>query len=119
MQQTDRRLVLKDSGSGALIREAATDVFDGFGCEILAACGKRDIIVMDELGFLESKAAAFRRGVMKFICGDVPILGVIKPAQIDFLDEVRSHPKVEVHEVTLENRESVYEFLLERLLRKL
>lgn len=96
-------------------REKLLKVFNTHGCEILESSGKRDIIVMDELGFIESEAADFRQSVMRRIDGEVPILGVIKPMQTEFLDEIRAHPEVEVRTVTEENRGTVLDWMLHRI----
>ena len=114
LRQVEKRLLAKSAGYGRIMREGATSVFDGYGCEILSASGKSDVIIMDELGFLESEAEAFQRAIMGHIAGSVRILGVIKPARTEFLDAVRSHPTVETLEVTTENRDAVLESLLER-----
>ena len=94
-------------------QEKMLRVFNVHGCEILDNSGKRDIIIMDELGFIESQAAAFRQSVMRRLDGDVPVLGVIKPMQTEFLDAIRAHAKVEVREVTEENRDAATEWLPE------
>jgi len=104
-------IVDRDKRNRGLPEEVAR-VFDVHGCEILAASGKRDVLVMDELGFFESKATGFHECVMRFLSGDVPVLGVVKPMQTEFLDGIRSHPNVEVWEVTVENRSAVLERLL-------
>ena len=38
---------------------------------------------------------------------DIPILGVVKKKQAPFLEQVRRHPKVELIEVTRENRDDI------------
>ena len=91
--------------------EGYTRVFDVFGREILDNSGKRGLVVMDELGFLESEAQDFQRAVMRHIDGGVPILGVIRPKRTGFLDGVRAHPNVVIREVTPENRDEVLEWL--------
>jgi nucleoside-triphosphatase len=93
------------------------DVFDKHGTEILLDSGKRDVIVMDELGFMESKAKSFQNAVMRHISGRVPILGVIKNIQTEFLNTIRTHPNVEICEITVENRDGALESLLRRNLR--
>ena len=87
-------------------------IFDVHGTGILSSAGKLDIIIMDELGFLESKAYAFQDAVLGHIAGAVPILGVIKPKRTRFLGEIRTRPEVRVCEVTEENRNWVLEWLL-------
>ena len=89
-----------------------SQVFDTLGAELLKPCTCADLLVMDELGFLESDSPVFQAAVLSALDGDLPILGVIKPRSTPFLDAVRSHPKVKVLEVTVETREDVLQELL-------
>jgi nucleoside-triphosphatase len=107
-QNIENRLVLSENIVG---------VFDVYGSGILDNSGRHDVIVMDELGFMESNAFVFQKAVMKRISGDIPILGVIKPMRYEFLDRISNHPKVQVREVTVENRDATLEWLIERSLR--
>ena len=52
------------------------EVFDGLGVELLRA-QPGSLILMDELGFLEQDAAAFRREVLRCLDGSIPVLAVI------------------------------------------
>jgi nucleoside-triphosphatase len=88
------------------------NVFDVCGNKILLNSGRHDIIVMDEIGFLESASVSFQQSVMRHISGNVPILGVIKPMRTEFLDTIRAHPNVEIREVTAENRDDVLTWVL-------
>lgn len=83
------------------------EVFDREGTALLAAEGPFDLLLMDELGRLELRAAAFRAAVLAALDGDVPVLGVIKPESNPFLDAVRAHPRTRVLEVTEENRDGI------------
>lgn len=80
-------------------------VFDKVGSSLLSSptC---DLIIMDELGIMESEAKAFHRAVLAALDGEVPVLGVIKPKSTAFLDAVRAHEKTVVIDITLENRNS-------------
>ena len=81
------------------------EVFDGLGVELLRA-QPGSLILMDELGFLEQDAMAFRREVLRCLDGSIPVLAVIKhKTHIPFLQEIRAHPRVQLHEVTEENRD--------------
>ena len=114
LQAVERHLIARDARHKLSLTENMTSVFDTHGTEILRNSGKRDVIVMDELGFLESKALAFRQVVMRHISGNVPVLGVIKPMQTEFLNAIRSHSSVKLREVTVENRDAVLTWLLEQ-----
>ena len=66
------------------------------------------VILMDELGFLEQDAAGFRRQVLRCLDGNSPVLAVIKhKTHIPFLQEIRTHPRVQLYQVTAENRDDL------------
>lgn len=78
--------------------------FEELGCAALrdTAC---DLILMDELGPAEVQAERFQRKVLEILDGEVPVIGVIQKAGSEFLDRIKTHPNVDMIEVTLENRE--------------
>ena len=112
LRPAERHLIARDLGKRVSLAENMAAVFDTQGVKILNDSGKRSFIVMDEIGFMESKAAAFQSAVMRRISGEIPVLGVIKPLQTEFLYAIRAHPNVEVREVTTENRDAVLTRLL-------
>ena len=65
--------------------------FNSLGVSLLRA-EKPGIIVMDEIGFMESGATAFCDAVMNRLDGDLPVLAAVREG-IDtaFLSQVRSH----------------------------
>jgi len=110
----NRRLLARRHGGGLERVDGLTDVFDSYGARILDGCGHRDVIVMDELGFLESQAGVFQAAVMRHVDGGVPIVGVMRSAKTEFLDVLRCHPAIEVREVTAKSRDAVVEWLASR-----
>ena len=83
------------------------EVFDGLGVELLRA-QPGSLIFMDELGFLEQDAANFRREVLRRLDGNIPVLAVIKhKTHIPFLQEIRTHPRVQLYQVTEDNRDDL------------
>ena len=56
----------------------------------------------------------FQAAVLSALDGKLPVFGVIKPRSTPFLDAVRSHPKVQVLEVTPETRDDLLQQLLSR-----
>ena len=90
--------------------------FDTTGAAILASCPENAIlIVMDELGLMESDAKDFQKAVMNTLDGCLPVLGVIKPKPSEFLNAIRSHEKSEIFEVTKENRDALPYIIVELL----
>ena len=93
-------------------------VFDTHGVDILRHSLGADLIVMDELGFMEDEATAFKQAVISVIEGPTPVLGVLKKKDTPFLNQIRNHNQVYMFEVTLANRDVVFE-ALQGLLRHL
>ena len=91
-----------------------SQVFDTLGTELLTPRADADLLLMDELGFLESDSPIFQAAVLSALDGKLPVFGVIKPRSTPFLDAVRSHPKVQVLEVTPETRDDLLQQLLSR-----
>ena len=87
-------------------RQVFPEVFDRLGAELLRraeedpACG---LILMDELGFLEAEAGAFRAAVLDALTGPKPVLGVVRQG----LGVWGGAPLGEVWTVTEENRDAV------------
>lgn len=90
------------------------EVFDRLGTAMLKQ-DDCDLVLMDELGFLESNAELFKCRVLELLDGETQVLGVLKAKSTPFLDAVQSHPKVRVLGVTEENREEVLALLSELL----
>ena len=87
--------------------------FDRLGRAALAVpC---DCIRMDELGPHEQNAAAFQNAVFQALDGSVPIVGVIQKSDCGFLRRVMAHPRVRLIEVTEENRDTLYDQLVGRI----
>lgn len=82
--------------------------FNTLGCSALKNAAVAELIIMDELGPNEGNAIEFCSAVMKVLDGDVPVLGVLQKADSPFLKAVADHPKVQVIEVTKENREELF-----------
>lgn len=83
------------------------DRFDRLGCAALAESDGCTLLLMDELGPGEAKAEKFQKAVLTALDGEVPILGVLQQAESDFLRKIAAHPKVDVVEVTEENRDAL------------
>ena len=95
-------------------RTVHPEVFDRLGVQYLDAVDPEGIILMDELGFMEERADAFRGKVLAALDGEIPVFAAVKDSTIqsDFLDTVTKHPNAEVFAITEENREELYETLL-------
>ena len=88
------------------------NVFNTLGVSYLQA--KPDgIIIMDELGFMESKADTFVKSVLTALDGEIPVIAAVKARfDVPFLNEVRAHPKTVLNMITTENRDTLFSELL-------
>lgn len=88
------------------------EVFDTLGVQYLTA--KLDgIIVMDELGFMESSTKLFCKAVLNALDGNIPVIAAVKSRfDVPFLNDVRTHKKVQLYTITKENRDALYYELL-------
>ena len=87
-------------------------VFDTLGCACLEGVSSSDLVIMDELGFLEGNAPAFLQAVLKALEGPAPVLAVVKDRRdVPFLEAVRSHPRARLYTVTPDTRQSLFQQL--------
>lgn len=107
----ERETVMRRDGNGT--RTVYAQGFDTLGVSALE--GDAELLVADELGFLEEDARAFQSAVLRALCGDTPMLGVLRQDKNGWLDAVRSHPRVQLLTVNTENRDSIPAEVLEAL----
>ena len=89
-----------------------TAVFETRGIALLSDIPQGSVVMMDELGFLESTAPEFCKKVFEIISGNYIVLGAIKPVARPFLDAVRTNPSVSLFEITEQNRDSAAKELI-------
>lgn len=66
-----------------------------------------DVIVLDELGFLESNAMNFQKSIFEALDSSKLVIGVLKARSTPFLDKIRERNDVIIYEVNKENRDSL------------
>ena len=88
-------------------KEIFPEVFNALGTAYLQGTPSCQVIIMDELGFMESDAHAFRRAVLQTLDGETPVLGVLREGLPGWTPAVAAHPKVRLVTVTRENRNSL------------
>ncbi|MCK5130051.1 MAG: hypothetical protein KAQ68_09370 [Clostridiales bacterium] len=89
------------------------DVFERLGIKALKNHENTNLVIMDELGVLESKCNLFQSQVHQCLDSKVNVLGVIKPRNSPFLDSIRSRPDVKIIEVSKANNTEVLDTLKE------
>lgn len=94
--------------------KADTETFDKFGVQCLRrASESAEIIVMDELGFLEKDAELFRKAVLETLKAGIPVLGVIRQGMPGWTGQAAGQGRV--IEVTEDNRDKIPEMISEML----
>ena len=98
--------------------EKFPQAFETAGVQALKNAEQSRLILMDEVGRMESAAAQFSARMEALLDGSVPILGVVqKIADTPLANAIRTHPNVRVLTVTKENREEMAQEVL-RLISK-
>lgn len=88
--------------------EKIPEAFERAGAQALVDAENMPLILMDEVGRMESAAARFSERILALLDGSAPILGVVqKIADTKLTNAIRQHPNVRVLTVTKENREEL------------
>ena len=87
--------------------------FDRYAPRILAPVKAGSVMIMDELGYLESSSELFCRAVLERLGGRDPVIAAVKDRDTAFLSSVRSHPGCRCFFITEENRDALYEEVLD------
>lgn len=94
---------LEQLSNGASESDAMTDA---------ARHADADVILMDEIGVMESRSERFCQAILHLLDGDMPVLAAVKYKDRPFLQQVRSHPRCRCFQITPENREELYHEVL-------
>ncbi|MBE6984517.1 MAG: AAA family ATPase [Ruminococcaceae bacterium] len=103
--QTDENLV------GYCVDQHPTTLqagFDRFAEKLRAPIPEKHIILLDELGFMESASKTFCSAVLALLDGDAPVIAAVKDKNTDFLQAVRSHKNAKCFHITRENRDELF-----------
>lgn len=80
---------------------------------MLAAVEHNKLVVIDEIGPMELLSPEFRQVVLDILGSSASVLGSIVWRSTPFTDQIKSRPDVTLLEVTPENREELFEVILE------
>jgi len=105
LPKLENRIAIKSLDGSVPV--AFPEVFDRHGCDLLNNFEQAQVILMDELGFLENEASAFQQAVFDCLAGEIQVLGVVRAKSTPFLDMVRQHCNVQVFTVTADNRDAL------------
>ena len=102
---TDAQVIMSISDAGT---ERHPEYMDSLAASCLRGIPEGSLVVMDEIGTLESAAPVFQREVMRILSGNYSVFAAVKAQNTDFLRAVRRHPDCELYIITPENRDDLY-----------
>ena len=84
------------------------EAFDRYASKLHPPVPEGHIVLMDEIGFMESFSEDFCRAVLALLDGSAPVIAAVKNKDFPFLEAVRSHPNCRCFHITEENRDALY-----------
>ena len=84
------------------------ELLDTLGASYLDRIPAGELVILDEIGTLESASPVFQRAILRILDGDFDVLASVKAQNTDFLRSVRAHPDCELYIITPENRDDLY-----------
>ena len=93
--------------------------FDRFAPRLRAPVPAGHIVLMDEIGTLESASQAFCSAVLTLLDGNTPVIAAVKDKSTPFLDTVKAHPNGTLFSITEENRDALFDEVLAFLRQQL
>ena len=106
----DAAVIMAISDNGT---EKHSERLDTLGVRYLTDIPAGSVVVLDEIGSLETASPEFQKAVMRILSGDYTVLAAVKAANTDFLRAVRRHPDCELYIITPDNRDALYAQLKE------
>jgi len=99
------RVASWDKNNGGML--SSTETFDQIGVQMFSNVLLSDLIIMDELGFLESNAVKFKKAIYDTLTLGIPVLGVLRLGDVPWHAEIKRNPLVSLFDVSEENREEL------------
>jgi len=81
--------------------------FEVDGVRVLGDTAGAELIIMDELGFLEKDAPAFRQAVLDTLGCGIPVLGVLRRGDVPWHEDIKANPAVRIIDVDEKNRDTL------------
>ena len=101
----DAQVIMSISDAGT---ERHPEYMDSLAVSYLRDIPEGSLVVMDEIGTLESAAPAFQREVMRILSGNYSVFAAVKAQNTQILREVSRQPDCELYIITTENRDDLY-----------
>ena len=92
---------------------AITAAFDRYTPKLMVPVPANAVVELDEIGFLEAKSERFCQALLQLLDGSRPVIAAVKNRDTLFLNTIREHPNTRCFIITAENRDMLYEEVLE------
>lgn len=90
-------------------------IFETVGAKALSFIELPDLIIMDEIGVLESECTKFKQKILECLSSPADVLGVVKKKNSDFLNSIRAREDVLILNVNSNNHKQIMSLLKEYL----
>lgn len=97
------------------VYDVRKEAFDLFAKKLEQQVPDDHIVLLDELGIMETVSDSFCSAVMKLLDGDVPVIAAVKNKDKPYLESVRNHPNCRCFFITEENRDELYAEVLQHM----
>lgn len=95
--------------------EKHPELMDTLAVSYLERIPEGSLVILDEIGTLESASPLFQRELMRILDGNYDVLASVKAQNTEFLRAVRKHPDCDLFIITPGNRDALYEQLKDRI----
>lgn len=95
------------------------EIFDTVGVPALRQVTPQSsgLVLMDEIGFLESSSLLFQQEILRILSLPVAVAGVLRQSSTPFLDMLFADKRLTILTVTPENRQEILDYCLDLLAR--
>ncbi|PRR77165.1 Nucleoside-triphosphatase THEP1 [Clostridium liquoris] len=95
------------------------DSLNKFGTELVNnSVNTKDIIILDEIGFIESKCSNFKNSIINALNSNKIVIGVLKEFNGDFINSIKKREDVILFTVSEKNRDELPGVILNILTRR-
>jgi nucleoside-triphosphatase THEP1 len=94
--------------------QANLKVFADFAEKIQKESQNIQLMVMDELGFLEARSDIFQKTVLDILASPLPVTGVLRQLNISWQKPIYQDSKTQLIEISLLNRDQISDLIYEK-----
>ena len=98
--------------------ESYPEIFEKYAC-LIESARPDGLLILDEIGPMESRSPRFCAAVLKALDGDIPVLASVRDKDTPFLRAVREHKKVQCFDLNRESGGKLFPIAMDLLLKQL